>query len=420
MQKLVAIAIKQAKTDDKPYSLVDGGGLYILIKPQGKYWRYNYRFEGKQKTLALGVYPAISLSDARKAHQTAREQIASGIDPVELKRTKKISTHLNSDNSFEAIALEWFGQRMSDKSDSHKKRTKGILEKDLFPSLGRRPISKITAQELLVVLRKIESRSVDMAHRAKQTAGLVIRYAIASGRTDRDVSQDLLGALKLRITKHYPAITKPAEVGVLMDAIDGYQGTLAVKTALKLSALLFQRPGEIRKMKWKQINWNEDRWEIPLDIKAKINKPHIVPLCTQAKVLLAEIYRLTGHGVYVFPSARGGSRPLSENGVRTALRSMGYDNETMVPHGFRAMARTILDEVLGFRSDIIDHQLAHAVKDPNGRAYNRTTHLEVRKTMMQEWATYLDILRLSHVSSGNTKFTVRAKNPDSSSVAQLD
>jgi len=173
MQKLVAIAIKQAKTDDKPYSLVDGGGLYILIKPQGKYWRYNYRFEGKQKTLALGVYPAISLSDARKAHQTAREQIASGIDPAELKRTKKISTHLTSDDSFEATAIEWFGQRMLDKSDSHKKRTKRILEKDLFPSLGQRAISKITARELLLVLKKIESRSVDMAHRAKQTAGLV-------------------------------------------------------------------------------------------------------------------------------------------------------------------------------------------------------------------------------------------------------
>ena len=419
MQKLVAIAIKQAKSDDKPYSLVDGGGLYILIKPQGKYWRYNYRFEGKQKTLALGVYPIISLSDARKAHQTAREQIASGIDPAELKRTKKISTHLNSDDSFEAIALEWFGQRMLDKSDSHKKRTKRILEKDLFPSLGQRAISKITARELLLVLKKIESRSVDMAHRAKQTAGLVLRYAIASGRTDRDVSQDLLGALKLKVTKHLAAITNPPETGILMDAIAGYRGTLVVKTALSLSALLFQRPGEIRHMEWVEINWDENRWEIPAD-KMKMKSDHIVPLSTQARTLLSELFKLTGRGKYVFPSARGGSRPLSENGVRTALRAMGYDNNTMTPHGFRAMARTILDEVLGFRSDIIEHQLAHAVKDPNGRAYNRTTHLEVRQKMMQEWANYLDILRLSHLSSGNTKFTVRAKNPDSSSVAQLD
>jgi integrase len=418
MQKLVAIAIKQAKTDDKPYSLVDGGGLYILIKPQGKYWRYNYRFEGKQKTLALGVYPIISLSDARKAHQTAREQIASGIDPAELKRTKKISTHLASDDSFEATAIEWFGQRMLDKSDSHKKRTKRILEKDLFPSLGRRPISNITAQELLLVLKKIESRSVDMAHRAKQTAGLVLRYAIASARTERDVSQDLLGALRLKSTTHLAAITNPSEVGILMDAIDGYKGTLVVKTALSLSAMLFQRPGEIRHMEWVEINWDESRWEIPAS-KMKMKSDHIVPLSTQARTLLSELFKLTGRGKYVFPSARGGSRPLSENGVRTALRAMGYDNNTMTPHGFRAMARTILDEVLGFRSDIIEHQLAHAVKDPNGRAYNRTTHLEVRQKMMQSWADYLDILRLAHLSSGNTKFTVRAKNPDSSSVAQL-
>ena len=408
MQKLVAIAIKQAKTDDKPYSLVDGGGLYILIKPQGKYWRYNYRFKGKQKTLALGVYPAISLSDARKAHQTAREQIASGIDPAELKRTKKISTHLASDDSFEATAIEWFGQRMLDKSDSHKKRTKRILEKDLFPSLGRRPISNITAQELLLVLKKIESRSVDMAHRAKQTAGLVLRYAIASGRTESDVSQDLLGALRLKSTTHLAAITNPSEVGILMDAIDGYKGTLVVKTALSLSAMLFQRPGEIRHMEWVEINWDESRWEIPAS-KMKMKSDHIVPLSTQARTLLSELFKLTGRGKYVFPSARGGSRPLSENGVRTALRAMGYDNNTMTPHGFRAMARTILDEVLGFRSDIIEHQLAHAVKDPNGRAYNRTTHLEVRQKMMQSWADYLDFLKQSHLGGGKVQFTIGAK-----------
>jgi len=419
MQKLVAIAIKQAKSDDKPYSLVDGGGLYILIKPQGKYWRYNYRFEGKQKTLALGVYPIISLSDARKVHQTAREQIASGFDPAELKRTKKISTHLTSDDSFEATAIEWFGQRMLDKSDSHKKRTKRILEKDLFPSLGQRAISKITARELLLVLKKIESRSVDMAHRAKQTAGLVLRYAIASGRTERDVSQDLLGALKPKSTTHLAAITSPSEVGILMDAMDGYRGTLVVKTALSLSALLFQRPGEIRHMEWVEINWDENRWEIPAS-KMKMKSDHIVPLSTQARTLLSELFKLTGRGKYVFPSARGGSRPLSENGVRTALRAMGYDNNTMTPHGFRAMARTILDEVLNFRLDFIEHQLAHAVRDPNGRAYNRTAHLDARKHMMQSWADYLDLLKQSHLGGNSVQFTVRAKNPDSSSVAQLD
>jgi len=408
MQKLAAITIKQAKSKDKPYSLVDGGGLYILIKPQGKYWRYNYRFEGKQKTLALGVYPAVSLSDARRTHYIAREQVTSGIDPTQVKRAKKISSHLASGDSFEATALEWFGQRMSDKSDSHKSRTSRILKKDLFPSLGHRPISKITAKELLAVLQKIELRSVDMAHRAKQTAGLVLRYAIASGRTDRDVSQDLLGALKLKSTTHLAAIIKPEEVGVLMDAIYSYQGTLVVKTALKLSALLFQRPGEIRHMEWTEVNWEEDRWEIPAD-KMKMKSDHIVPLSTQSQALLSELFKLTGRGLYVFPSARGGSRPLSENGVRTALRTMGYDNQTMTPHGFRAMARTILDEVLNFRSDFIEHQLAHAVRDPNGRAYNRTAHLAGRAHMMQSWADYLDLLRQSHLDGNSVQFTTRAK-----------
>ena len=297
---------------------------------------------------------------------------------------------------------------MSDKSDSHQKRTKRILEKDLFPSLGQRPISKITARELLLVLKNIESRSVDMAHRAKQTAGLVLRYAIASGRTDRDVSQDLLGALKLKSTKNLAAITNPSEVGILMDAIDGYRGTLAVRTAWSLSALLFQRPGEIRHMEWLEINWDENRWEIPAD-KMKMKSDHIVPLSTQARALLSELFKLSGRGKYVFPSARGGSRPLSENGVRTALRAMGYDNNTMTPHGFRAMARTILDEVLNFRLDFIEHQLAHAVRDPNGRAYNRTSHLDARHHMMQSWADYLDFLKQSHLGGGKVQFTIRAK-----------
>ena len=202
-----------------------------------------------------------------------------------------------------------------------------------------------------------------------------------------------------------------------MEAIDGYRGTLVVKTALSLSALLFQRPGEIRHMEWVEINWDENRWEIPAS-KMKMKSDHIVPLSTQVRTLLSELFKLTGRGKYVFPSARGGSRPLSENGVRTALRAMGYDNNTMTPHGFRAMARTILDEVLNFRLDFIEHQLAHAVKDPNGRAYNRTAHLDARQHMMQSWADYLDLLRQSNVFNGDVQFTVRAKK-DSSSVAEL-
>ena len=231
-----------------------------------------------------------------------------------------------------------------------------------------------------------------MAHRARQTAGQVFRYAVATGRAERDPSADLRGALQSKTKKHYAAITEPGEVGRLLLAIDAFQGTPVVKTALQLSPILFQRPGEIRAMEWQEINWDEARWELPAD-KMKMGQPHIVPLPSQAVALLKELRRLTGRGKYVFPSARGASRHLSDNGVRTALRTLGYDNETMTPHGFRAMARTLLDEVLNFRVDWIEHQLAHAVKDPNGRAYNRTSHLDGRTKMMQDWADYLDDLK---------------------------
>ena len=407
MQKLTATAVKQTKPRESSYKMTDGGGLFLLVKPQGKYWRYDYRFAGKRKTLALGVYPDVSLADARKSHLIAREQIAAGIDPSQAKKIKKMTKNLVSSDSFEAIAREWFNQKMSSMSDGHKKRTMRILEKDLFPSLGSRPVSNITAPEVLAVLTKIESRTVDIAHRAKQTAGLVFRYAIATGRCNNDPARDLSGALKTRKKKHLASITDPNEVGALMFAINSYLGTPIVKTALALSAYLFQRPGEIRHMEWSEINWDDNRWEIPAH-KMKMKREHIVPLSSQAKDLLSELHGLTGRGMYVFPGARGASRPLSENGVRTALRTMGYGNDTMTPHGFRAMARTILDEVLNFRPDWIEHQLAHAVKDPNGRAYNRTAHLVGRKQMMQVWADYLD--HLSELASGHgERFRVKAK-----------
>jgi integrase len=282
---------------------------------------------------------------------------------------------------------------MDDKSDSYKVRTLRILEKDLYPTIGARPISQINAAELLVALRRIESRdAVDTAHRAKQASGLIFRYGIATGRCERDPSRDLAGALKSRKKKHHAAITNPKEVGRLMRAIESFRGTATVKAALQLSPLLFQRPGEIRHMEWGEINWDEKRWEIPAE-KMKMRVQHIVPLCKQALTILEGINRLTGKGKYVFPSARGASRPLSENGVRAALRDLGFTNDQMTPHGFRAMARTILDEVLNYRVDWIEHQLAHAVRDANGRAYNRTAHLDGRIKMMQAWADYLCHLR---------------------------
>ena len=398
---LTATEVKQAKAQPVPYKLPDGGGMFLLIKPSGgKYWRFDYRYAGKRKTLAMGVYPDVSLAAARNRRTAAREQLANNIDPGEIKKVEKLTRHMASADSFEAVAIEWYQSKLQDKSDSYRDRTKRLLKNDLYPSLGTRPISQITSAELLMVLRKVEARgAVDMAHRAKQTAGLVFRYAVATGRCERDPSGDLRGALKTKTQKHHAAITEPVQVGKLILAIDGFQGTPTVKTALQLSPMLFQRPGEIRAMEWAEINWDESRWEIPAE-KMKMRQPHIVPLCSQAVDLLTVLHSLTGRGRYVFPSARGGSRCLSENGVRTALRTMGYDNDTMTPHGFRAMARTILDEVLNYRVDYIEHQLAHAVKDANGRAYNRTSHLPERKKMMQGWADYLDNLK-AQAKAGN-------------------
>jgi integrase len=375
--------------------------MYLLIHPSGaRYWRYDYRYAGKRKTLALGVYPEISLKKARVRHQDARTKLADGIDPGAERKVQKLTRLLTAAESFEAVGREWFGQNIADKSESYKARTKRILEKDLYPVLGTRPIAQITAPELLAALRRIESRGAnDIAHRAKQTSGLIFRYAVATGRAERDPSRDITGALKSRTKKHYAAITDPAGVGRLLVAIDSFQGTAVVKAALRLSPLLFQRPGEIRHMEWAEVDLEAATWSIP-GSKMKMGQDHFVPLSGQAVALIQEIQHLTGRGKYVFPSARGASRPLSENGVRTALRTIGYDNDTMTPHGFRAMARTMLDEQLGMRPDIIEHQLAHAVKDANGRAYNRTSHLKSRVLMMQKWADYLDSLR-AEAGNGN-------------------
>lgn len=395
---LTDIKVKTAKSADKDYKLSDGKGLFLLVKKSGsKYWRMKYRIDGREKLLAIGVYPDTSLASARKACNTAREQLTQGIDPSQHKQASKAARKNAVANNFEAVAREWLTRR-GKKSESGDKRLLNMLEKDLFPHLGKGPIGDITPPELLRALRRIEGRgAIETAHRAKQYAGQIFRYAVATGRCDRDPSADLTGALKVPIKSHFPAITNPREVGALMVAIHDYQGTPPVKAALKLSPLLFCRPGELRQMEWPEVNFGEKRVELPAE-KMKIKEPHIIPLSTQALSILEELYLLTGRGRYVFPSARGASRPLSENGVRTALRSLGYTNEQMSPHGFRAMARTLLDEVLEFPVDWIEHQLAHAVRDANGRAYNRTKHLKQRREMMQRWADYLDELRMQTAS----------------------
>ncbi|MEN6586606.1 MAG: integrase arm-type DNA-binding domain-containing protein [Sulfuricella sp.] len=406
IEKLSDISVKNAAPKDKPYRLADGGGLYLEVMPNGsKYWRLKYRFDNKEKRLAFGVYPTVTLKTARKHARDAWDKLSEGIDPGEVKRQKKLTRSIDVANSFQAVALEWYEKQKPRWSESNIIRVNGIFTNNLFPWLGHRPISEVTPPELLAVLRRTESKGLlETAKRSRQIAGQVFRYAVATGRAERDPTPDLKGALATPIVTHHAAIVDPKMVGSLLAAIDEFRGTPAVAAALKLSPLLFCRPGELRQMEWAEINWDEERWEIPAE-KMKMRLPHIVPLSKQALAILTDLHPITGRGKYVFPSARGASRPLSENGVRVALRTLGYTNEEMTPHGFRAMARTILDEVLGYRVEWIEHQLAHAVKDANGRAYNRTSHLPQRKLMMQGWADYLDGLRAQANGSNVVPFT---------------
>ena len=389
--------IVKTKPLKKPRTLFDGDGLYLLITPTGgRLWRFKYRINGKGKLLAIGAYPAISLADARERRAMAKKQLANGIDPAAVKQARK-QADTEETETFEVIAREWHTKFSASWAPSHADTTISRMERDLFPWIGKRPISKIKAPELLGALRRVESRgALESARRLKIIAGQVFRYAVATGRAERDPSADLKGALAMPREKHYAAIIDPKQVAPLLRALDGYQGHFVVKCALRLSPLLFVRPGELRHAEWEEIDLDEAVWNIPAS-KMKMREAHLVPLSNQAVDILRDLQPLTGTSRYVFPSARSVARPMSNNAVNAALRRMGYDKDTMTGHGFRAMARTILDEVLHVRPDYIEHQLAHAVRDPNGRAYNRTAHLEERRKMMQTWADYLDRLKASAV-----------------------
>ncbi len=393
---------KNAKAKDKPYKLADEKGMFLLINPNGsKYFRLKYRIDGKEKLLALGVYPQISLKQAREKRDEAKQQLADGIDPNDNKKAVKLAKADNAANSFEVLAREWFERNMSDKSESHQKKTLGMLERDVLPFLGSKPIADIKAPELLAVLRKIEERgAVESAHRTLQIFGQVTRYAIATGRIDVDISQFLRGSLRPVNGGHFAAITNPKELGALLRAIDSYSGSLMVKTALQIAPQVFVRPIELRGMEWQHVDFETKEWRY---LVTKTNVQHIVPLSNQVIKALENVKPITGHGRFVFPSERtpDGSRCMSDVALLAALRRMGFSKEEVSVHGFRATARTLLDEVLGFRPDFIEHQLAHAVRDPNGRAYNRTVHLEERRKMMQSWADYLDSLKAGTVWNPN-------------------
>lgn len=387
-------AIRKVKPAEKSQRLYDSGGLYLEVSPAGgKWWRLKYRYGGKEKRLSLGTYPDTGLADARSKRDAARRLLAGGTDPGEHRKAEKAAGEDRAANSLEVVAREWHAKQATKWVKEHADRTMLRLENDIFPWLGKRPIAEVTAKDLLGAVNRIADRgAVESAHRALQTCGQVFRYAIATGRADRNPAADLRGALPPVKQTHLAAITDPDKVGGLLRAMDAYSGSFVTKCALRLAPLVFVRPGELRNAEWTEIDLDRAEWNIPA-AKMKMREPHLVPLSTQAVAILSELHALTGRGQYVFPSARSPKRPMSNNAVLSALRRMGFVKQEMSGHGFRAMARTILDETLHFRPDYIEHQLAHAVKDPNGRAYNRTAHLPERRKMMQAWADYLDTLK---------------------------
>jgi len=387
--------IRTAKPAAKPQRLFDAGGLYLEVSPAGgKLWRLKYRHGGKEKRLALGAYPDTGLKDARDKRDAARKLLAAGVDPGEQRKAAKAAGEERAANSFEVVAREWHAKQSATWVELHASRIMLRLENDVFPWLGSRPIADITAKELLATVNRIVDRgAVESAHRVLQNCGQVLRYAVATGRADRNPAADLRGALPPVKQTHHAAIIEPGAIGGLLRAMDAYNGSLVTKCALRLAPLLFVRPGELRHAEWAEFDLDAAQWNIPAE-KMKMREPHLVPLAPQAVAILRELQPLTGRGRYVFPSARSPQRPMSNNAVLSALRRMGYATDEMSGHGFRAMARTVLDEVLHFRPDYIEHQLAHAVKDPNGRAYNRTAHLPERRKMMAAWADYLDTLKV--------------------------
>lgn len=384
--------IRNAKPAEKPYKLFDEKGLYVLVNPNGgKWWRFKFRFEGKEKLLSFGTYPDTGLKEARIKRDDARKMIADGIDIADHRKAHKASRAESLANSFETVAREWLEGRKETVSDEQNSKTLAIFVNDVFPWMGGTPVAEVNAPLVLSIIKRIDQRGARYtAHRAKQRISQVMRYAIATGRAERDPCPDLKGAIPAPKTENLPAITSPTDVGELLRAMDGFKGTFVVKCALEIAPRVFVRPGELRKAEWEQFNLDKAEWRYFI---RKTKTEHLVPLATQVVALLRDLHALTGHGRYVFPG-RDPQKPMSDAAVNAALRRMGYDTKTEITgHGFRAMARTILHEELHVKPEVIEHQLAHQVPDALGTAYNRTKFLKERKAMMQLWADYLDKLK---------------------------
>ena len=388
------LIIRASKPMEKAYKLTDAKGLFLLIHPNGsKYWRYRYSFANKEKLLALGVYPAVKLAEAREKRDRARKLLDEHIDPAMAKRMSKNDALLAMENSFEAIAREWHLKFLGTWTEKHGQKILKRLEDDVFPWLGKRPIVDVSAPELLSVLRRIEKRgAVAIAHRILQHCSKVFRYGIATGRAQRDVAADLRGALAPEKKGHYPTIVDPKKIGYLLRAIQDYQGSFLTRCALRLAPLFFVRPGELRQAEWFEFDFKAKEWRIPAS-KMKMRETHIVPLSTQAIAILEELKPLTGEGRYLFPGVRYPTRPMSDNTLNCALRRMGYTNDEITSHSFRSMASTLLNEQ-GWNPDAIERQLAHGERTKIRAAYNYAEYLPERREMMQAWSDYLEKLLL--------------------------
>lgn len=398
------IKIKNAKAHDKQIKLYDVDGLFLLVLPtkkpgRGKAWRFKYRFDGKEKLLAFGTYPEITLAQARKCRDEARQLLAAGIDPAQAKKQAQAADQARRANTFEKLAMEWHERQAEHLAERTRNVIMRRLKRDVFPAIGQTPLSELTSRDILEnVLRPIENRkAIDLSHRIRSAISQILRYGVACGLCDRDYTADLRGALKPIPRKHHAALdadgtTSPAQVGALLRAIDDYDGSFIVKCALRLHPLVATRPGELRHAEWLEIDFTSSSWSIPAG-RMKMKSPHIVPLSPQALVILKELHQLTGQGRYLFPSIRTTAKPISDNTLNAALRRLGYTRDEIVSHGWRAVFRTLADEVLQERIDIIEAQLAHQVKDALGRAYNRTSFLKERRQLMDSWGSYLDDLK---------------------------
>lgn len=401
---LTELKIKGAKPKEKPYKLADEKGLYLLVQTTGgKLWRFDYRFLQKRKTLALGSYPEVTLANARERLDEARKMLANQTDPAEVKKAQKAGRLEQAANSFEVTARRWHASK-AQWSEAYSKKMLNLMERDVFPWMGSKPIADLTPPDILTVVRRIKERGIhETADRALQCCRGTLRFAVAEGLIPSDPTRDIAGAVERPKTKHMASVTEPEQVAAILRSFDAFVGTFHVKQALLLSPLLFVRPGELRQAKWADIDFDESMWSIPAELM-KMRRPHLVPLSTQAVAILKELRPMTGHLDYIFPNGRDPKRPMSDAAVNAAMRRLGIDTQNeLTGHGFRAMARTLLHERLNFPAEVIEQQLAHKTAGPLGEAYARAKFIDQRIEMMQAWADYLDKLKAGETVTADDK-----------------